>query len=112
MIYFAEPAIVDIAITKGDVTPLKITVLEDGVAYDMTGMQIDIDIATKSGTVIRSLSSAGASPAITIATSELTILPTAFTTMGTYRYDLQITDGTTIYTVMKGNWVVQNDITT
>lgn len=112
MNYNVEAEIEDIVVTAGDTVDMSFSVYKNLVLYDMTGQQLDIDIVDKNGTVIRSLSSAGGSPALTIATTTFNITTTDFPSIATYRYDVQLTDGSDISTIRKGNFIVQKQITT
>jgi hypothetical protein len=112
MAYNVECEVEDITVTAGDTVNMSWSVYQNDVLYDMTGMQLDIDIVDKSGTVVRSLSSAGVSPAITIATTSFNITTTAFLLIANYRYDVQLTNGTEVSTIMKGSWIVQKQHTT
>lgn len=112
MIHAVQAFNEDISYTKGDVVPVILSIYLNSAAYNMTGSTIDIDIMDKTGTVVRSLSSGGVSPAITIAVDQLTILTTAFATVGRFKYDMQQTVGTYIYTIGKGNWIVNSEVTT
>lgn len=109
MIYAVEAFNETIVYTKGDVAPLAIEIYCNGVAYNMTGTLIEIDIKDKAGTVIQSLSTATGE--IVIDNSELTITPAAFTVTGNYKFDIQQTVGGYIYTIGKGTWTVQKEIT-
>ena len=112
MDYNVEADINDIVVTEGDTLDMSWTVYLNDVAYDMSGMQLDMDIKTKYGTVLDSFSSAGGSPEITISTTSLNITAIISLSTGVYRYDIQLTDGTNIKTIRKGNFIVQNQITT
>lgn len=115
--YNVEPAIVDLVFTKGDTIDMTLNVqlynetTEEWEDFDMTGMQLDLDVRKCNGDLIRSFSSAGGTPEITVATSMFTIYDTAFTRSGKYKYDLQVTDGGDISTVMKGNVFIQREHT-
>jgi hypothetical protein len=111
MIYNNEAEIKDLIVTVGDTVDISLSVYKNLVLYDMTGMQLDIDIVGPTGVVLRSLSSAGGSPAITIATSSFNISTTAFASIGKYSYDVQLTNGTAVSTIIRGNWIVQKHIT-
>ena len=100
-----------IIVTLGDTIDLTYSVDENGSAYDMTDMQLDMDINNKAGTTVKALSSAGVSPAITISTDEFNIATTAFSSSGTYYADLQVTDGTDILTIVKFTFLVERQIT-
>jgi hypothetical protein len=110
--YNVEAEIKDLIVTVGDTVDISLSVYKNLVLYDMTGMQLDIDIVGPTGVILRSLSSAGGSPAITIATSSFNISTTAFASIGKYSYDVQLTNGTAVSTIIKGNWIVQKQITT
>jgi hypothetical protein len=116
--YVVETEIKDIIITAGDTRDYSQSqYMNDGSdpAYpkgdphyllDMTGMRLDMDIINSSGTVIRSLSTAGITPKITIATSSWSIRFDAFPLKATYTYDLQLTDGSDIMTIRRGSLIV------
>ena len=101
----------DIEIVRNDTIDISYSVTLNGVAYDMTGKQVDMKIKDSSGTTIKTLSSAGVSPAITISISTFRVQTTALTTAGTYRYDVQLTSGSTVNTIQRGNIYVVEDIT-
>lgn len=108
--YFVE----DISYIKGDVTPVILNIFKNNVAYtDLESAdEVKIQIKDNHGTVVRTLSSTGDSPALTVSTSYLTILTTAFTSHGRYRYDVQVTTGSYIETIGKGTWIIQTEVTT
>jgi hypothetical protein len=112
MIYAVEAFTEDIVYTAGDVVPISLIIAQNGVAFSMAGMQLDIDIKDGSGTVLFSLSSAGGSPKIVISTSTMTILPDAYTIVGRYKYDIQLTNGSYIMTIGRGNWIIRQQETT
>ena len=112
MTHAVEAFTEDVVYTSGDRVPISWIVAQNGVAFSMAGMQLDIDVKDKAGNVIFSLSSAGASPKITIATSTMTFIPDAYTVVGKYRYDVQLTNGTYIMTIGRGNWIIRQEITT
>jgi len=111
LIYNAEPTWLDIEITKGDTINMSFSVAINGVAYDMSGMQLDILIKDRIGATTKTLSSAGVGPAITISTSSYNITTTAMPAIGIYKYDVQLTDGTDITTIQKGNILVTEERT-
>ena len=77
--------------------------------YDLTGLQVDVHVKTKQGTVIKHWSSAGVGPEITIATSTLNVTTTAFDDIGAFYYDVQVlTEGT----FRRGKIFVVKEITT
>lgn len=112
MIYAVEAFTEDIVYTSGDHVPISWIIAQNGVAYSMAGMQLDIQVKNKMGVLLFSLSSAGISPKITIATSTMTFLPDAYTVVGKYRYDIQLTNGTYVMTIGRGAWIIRQEITT
>ena len=108
--YNVQAAQVDIIVTEGDTINMTFSVTENDVAYDMTGMTIEIDVRKNNGTLIRTFSTTVASVVITV--DQFTIVSvTPFSTAGRYKYDVQVTDGTEILTIMKGNFIVQREVT-
>ena len=110
--YNVEPAIEDLIFTKGDSINIEFTVTDStGAAYDMTGMQLDLHVLSSRGVLIRSLSSIGTTE-ITIAINVVTIYSlVGFDDHGRYYYDLQVTDTGEVYTIMRGNLIVQREYT-
>ena len=98
-------------ITKGDSIDRIFSVELNDVAYDMTGMQLDIKVIRPNGVTFRTWSSAGGSPAITISTSTYRIQDAPITEVGRFRYDVQLTNGTNIKTIQKGTIKVTEEIT-
>lgn len=112
-IYNVQPAVVDIIITKGDTFKVSFQVKMNAVSYSLTGKILDmkvkkIDIG---GAVVKTLSSAGALPAIVITTDSFAINTTGFTEPDNLKYDVQVTDGTDILTIQKGRIIVEEEIT-
>jgi len=112
-VYNVEAAQIDLFFTKGDTINLTFDdITKNGVAYDMTGFKIDIHVRRTDGLLIRSLSTAGASPEVSIITDSFTMYSnTAFDKVGNYVYDVQVFDGTDTLTIMKGNLYVQSEQT-
>jgi|WetSurMetagenome_2_1015567.scaffolds.fasta_scaffold00103_58 hypothetical protein len=103
---------IDISAIAGDTIDMSFSVAFNGVAYDMTGMQLDMKIVYElSGITERTLSSAGTSPALTISTSTFNILTTPFINPGVYKYDLQLTNGTVVSTIGGGDIEILPQIT-
>jgi hypothetical protein len=111
MIYNVEAETKDIIVIAGDTVDISLSVYKNNILFDMTGMQLDIDITDRSGNIIRSISSAGTLPAITISTSSFNILTSLFTLVGKYNYDVQLNNAGDIKTILKGSWIVQKQIT-
>lgn len=101
----------DIEIVRNDTIDISYSVSLNGVAYDMTGKRIDMKVKDSAGTTIKTLSTHGTSPAITISTTTFRVQTTAFTAVGTFRYDVQLTSGSTVMTIQRGNIYVVEDIT-
>lgn len=99
-----------IMVVEGDTINMTYSVSLNDVDLDMTGKQIDMSIYY-GNTVIKTLSSAGVSPAITITTTTFTISTTAFDDKGTYRFDIQLIDGTRRETIAKGTIYVTEELT-
>lgn len=102
----------DLEFVQGDTKPLTLTVSLNGVAYDMTGMQVDMQVRSQDDRLIKSLTSAGASPEITILVDTLTIEHGGFTERGIFDYDAQVTDlSGYISTFMAGKLIVKKEKT-
>jgi len=110
--YNVEPAECDLVFTKGDTIDFSFDVELNDVAYDMTGMQLDLHVKDCHGNLLRTFTSSGGSPEITILVANYTVLASPNTKTGKFKYDLQVTDGTHIATIQKGNWNVQGEVTT
>ena len=111
MDYNVEYQVTDINIVAGDTIDLTYAVTLNAVAYDMTGMQLDMIIRDRTGTATKTLSSAGTSPAITISTTSWNVTTTAITVEGLYTYDVQLTNGSTVSTIMAGKIMVTRQVT-
>lgn len=116
--YNVQAEIKDIVITAGDTVNISSNVYKYNLTtqawdlYDMTGMQLDIDITDRKGNIIESYSSAGGTPEITISTSAFNIFSLVpFLNMGHYLFDIQLTNGSEILTIRKGWWIVLKQIT-
>lgn len=110
-IYNIQPAEIDISCIKGDGLNLSFDVTLNGLAYDMTGNQLDIYVRRKDGLTLKKWSSAGASPCITIAVDNFTIIDTGFLESGIFDYDVQSTDAGIPVTIMGGRWIVNKENT-
>lgn len=118
MDYNVQAQIKNVVLTAGDTINISSNVYKWNITtsvwdlYDMTGMQLDIDIIDRRGNIIASYSSVGGTPAITITTSSFNITSlTPFLRIGTYMFDIQLTNGSEILTIRKGNWIVLKQIT-
>lgn len=109
--YNVEAVKCDLVFTVNDTISMYFQVERNDVAYDMTGMQIDIHVRYN-GTLIREFSTAGLAPEVSILVDTFYIDGVGFTKVGKFKYDVQVTDGTDVITIMKGNLYVQNEQTT
>jgi hypothetical protein len=118
-----EPHHEDVYIRRGDTWDQSFRVkLNDGsdplypagdphYYFDMTGMRLDVTVKDKAGNIVKQLSSAGTSPALTIYTSIWNVDTTGFDLAGEYDYDVQLTNGTDIATIGDGEVIVSQDKT-
>jgi hypothetical protein len=109
--YNVEADVVDLIFTQCDTIDMSFSVYLNDVLYDMTGMQLDMQVRKTNGDLVRSFTSSGGTPAITIATTTFNIYSTGFTRAFTYNYDVQLTDGADIMTIMKGRVIVKKERT-
>lgn len=111
--YNVETAIVDLVFVKGDTINISFDIYVNDVLYNMTGMRLDIDVCKCNGEVVRSFTSSGVLPEIAILLSNFTIYSTSpFLKRGRYKYDVQLTNGLEVSTIMKGNLFINTDYTT
>lgn len=110
--YNVEAAIVDLIFTVNDDVNMTFTIEQNDVAYDMTGMTLDMHVKKCDGTLVKSFTTTGGSPTITIVVDEFTIHSTGFTKIGRLKYDVQVIDlSSHKLTIMKGNLFVQSEQT-
>jgi len=112
-IFNVEAYQMDIEFTQNDTIDLAFSVTKNKVVYDMTGMTVTMTVREIGigNTLIKSLSSAGTSPAITIYIGTIHIVSSGFANVGKYNYDIQITNGAVVQTVAKGVVMVVKEIT-
>ena len=110
-IYNVQPAGIDIVVTKGDTFDVSFNVDLNGEDYSITG-QLDMKIKKPDGTLVKTLSSAGESPAITIDGDSFNVKTEAFTEVSLLKYDVQETKDGDIYTIQKGKIIVTEEQTT
>jgi hypothetical protein len=111
LVYNIEGFKEDWIFTQGDTINMARSVLQNGIIYDMTGMQIDIHVRRLDGLLIKTMTSSGMSPEIIILINVFTIYCTGFTEIGALKYDVQITDGSDILTIGSGNIYVLKEFT-
>jgi hypothetical protein len=111
--YNVEPANVNLVFTQNDTIDISFSVKKNNVALDMSGMALDMTIRdiTVNNTLIRSLSTEGTSPEIIIITTTFAINTTGFDEVGKYRYDIQLTNGSEVFTIMKGYLTIVDEVT-
>jgi hypothetical protein len=105
--YFKE----DWVFTKGDTINFFRGILKNGVAYDLTGLQIDIHVKRPDGHVIKKFSTTGGAPEITVAINVLRLYCDGFTESGYFDGDVQVTDGTDVFTIGYVKFVVNKEVT-
>jgi len=112
-IYNVEYTTLDLEFIQNDTVNFTLQVYKNGVLFDMTGMTVDITVKdiTVDANVIKSFTSDSSDPNITISTSSFRVLDDGFVTPGLYLYDVQITSGSEVFTIIKGNLVVLKEVT-
>ena len=103
---------IHIKIVQGDTWSQSFTVKRNNVPYDMTGMQLDLEVKDENDVTILELSSAGLDPELTISTTSFSIYQlAAFDTVGKYYYDLQLTNAGKVSTICRGHITVIKEYT-
>jgi hypothetical protein len=111
--YNIESAKVDIVFKQMDTINLIYAVYLNGVLYDMTGMQMDIHFRRKDGLLVKSFSSIGIAPAITIAGTVYNLYSViGFSDIDVLDYDVQLINGTDILTIQEGTAFIKKQTTT
>jgi hypothetical protein len=95
-------------VTIGDPIDISLSCTKNGVADDLTGKRIDMDIKDFTGAIERSLSTTGGTPSIVISTTTFNIGSIPFTIGGIYTSKVILTDGTDIESFMKVIFIVEN----
>lgn len=113
MYYNVRYARANITVVEGDTLDMTFDVEMNNEPYDMTGMQLDMHVREEeTGTLVRALSTTGLTPELTISTSSFIIESgAAFTEEAIYDFDVQVTDGASIFTIMMGKLYVVKEIT-
>lgn len=113
VVYNIDAARLDLVATRNDTINMPFTIVDgNGDPYVMTGFTANMKVKRLDGLLLKSWSTAGASPEITIAVNLITIYTTnGFSDVGMHEYDLEIVDGSNTYTIMKGRFYVEKDIT-
>lgn len=94
---------INIDVIQGDTLDMTFSVWYNNALYNMTGMQLDVEVKDDDDVVVQTLTSEGATPSITIATSSFRMYMEDFIlTTGTYYYDIQLTNETKVSTICRG----------
>lgn len=100
-------------IRRGDTVKIEVTVTDsDGVVFDLTGY--DMTFTTTGAAVIEKISDSGGGIEITSASggeATITLDPADTTELGMYKFDIQVTDGTDVYTVVTSYFKIVDDVT-
>jgi len=104
---------INISIVAGDTWKQTYSVKKNNVLLDMTGMILAIDVEDEDGVEVLNITTAGLLPAITISTTTFTInKAAAFSVVGKYYYDIQLTDLTAVVsTICRGKIKVIKEYT-
>ena len=107
--YNVKWADVNIVIVKGDTVNFCLDVQENAADFDFTGMTVTAHVRDTFGNLIRGFSTS----LTTIGTNvyQLHFEDVPFTTWGKYCWDVEVDDGTYIFTIIKGLFTVRRDIT-
>jgi hypothetical protein len=111
LVYNIEPFKEEWIFTKGDTINFFRAILKNGVAYDLVGLQIDIHVKRPDGHLIKAFSTIGGVPEITVAINVLRIYCAGFIESGFFDGDVQITDGTDIFTIGYVKFIVNKEAT-
>ena len=103
---------INISVVEGDTLDITWSVYYNNALYDMTGMQLDMEVKDEDDVLIATLTSSGASPDITIVTSSMRLYKENFIgVVGNYYYDIQLTNGTKVSTICRGRCKVIKEYT-
>lgn len=113
VVYNIDAALLDLVVTRNDTINMPFTIVDgNGDPYDMTGFTVNMKVKRLDGLLLKSWTTAGASPAITVAVNVIIIYTTSgFSDVGMHEYDIEVVDGSNTYTIMKGRFYVEKDIT-
>lgn len=109
--YNVEPHKENMYFTQGDSIDYSDSVALNSVAFDMTGMQLDLEVYRR-GVLYRSFSSEDSAThpvieaTITISTTTYNISDTGFADLGRFEYYLFLTDGTDVMMIKTGDIIV------
>jgi hypothetical protein len=115
--YNIEPQHYDLVIKQGDTLNFTFqayvwnTITEEWDLFDLTGMQLDIYFRRKDYLLVKTLTSAGLTPQITIAGTIFNFTDSGFLNKNVLDYDIQVTDGANIFTIQEGGALIKKQIT-
>jgi hypothetical protein len=111
--YNVEYVTLDLEFIQNDTVDFTLQVYKNGVLFDMTGMILNMTVKdiTVDANVIKAYASDGSDPTITISTSSFRVLDDGFVSPGSYVYDVQVTNGSEVFTIIRGNLIVLKEIT-
>jgi len=92
LVYNIQPFTENWIFTQGETINFPKTVILNSVAYDMTGMTVDVWIRRLDGLVIKKFTTSGIAPTITILVNVFTIYDTGFLESGLFEYDVKVTN--------------------
>jgi hypothetical protein len=107
--YNVEWATANVTLIKGDTINFCLDIDENGADFDFTGMTVTAHVRDSFGNLLRTLSTTDGTIATNV--SQLHFEDVPFTTWGNYCWDVEVNDGTYIFTIIKGVWKVRRDIT-
>lgn len=110
------PEVLDICRSRGDTFPFDLVITLNSVAVDITGNTFLLTVDPSPAPADALNNEFQNTPAIQDAPAgiiRVTLLAVgeADLTPSTYYYDLQMTSGSAVRTIAKGEWVVEQDIT-
>jgi len=111
LVYNIKPAVVNIRITSGDTINKTFSITKDGIAWDLTGYDIDMRIKTPDGRTLKILTNTGGSTEITVSGASYSILADSPTEVGFFNYDVQVTIAGAKYTFQVGKIEIQKEYT-
>jgi hypothetical protein len=112
--YNIKPTVINLVFVQGDTINLVFTVQKyDAVTdtwsdWDLQSelARVDIWFRRMDGLVVKKLTSAGSPAEITLTVDELAVLADGFTDCNLLNYDVQVTIGTEVYTIISGKaWI-------
>ncbi len=116
--YNNRPYKADLVFTRGDTVNMTIMAyrfdpsLNDWAMFDLSGKRVDAWFRRKDGLVVKQLTSSVSPATIIIDRSSFTFKDDPFEAPGYLDYDVQVTDGLGVFTIMTGMPIIKKDVTT